>query len=118
VAKKEHEKYKKQVSRQKKKKKEFVVEREQCIHCNEDPCVFTQIEMRLCENDEIYYDREDYENAPILYNSSRRQRAFQYAAFILWEGVNYRRQHYRCVENGVRSLFPPLDGKTMGFKVE
>jgi hypothetical protein len=118
VAKKQHEKYKKQVSRQKETAKEFVVESEQCIHCDKDPCVFTQIEMRLCENDEIYYDGADYEKAPVADNSSRRKRAFQYAAFILWEGVNYRRQHYKCVEDGVRSLFPPLDGKTMGYKEE
>ena len=89
VAKKEHERNKKQVSRQAEKKNEFINEEEQCIHCDEDPCVFTQIEMRLCENDEIYYDVGDYEKAPITYNSSRRKRAFQYAAFILWEGVNY-----------------------------
>jgi hypothetical protein len=25
-----------------------------CIHCDEDPCVFVQIESRLCENDTIY----------------------------------------------------------------
>jgi hypothetical protein len=53
--------------------------------------VFTQIEMRLCENDEIYYNVGDYEKAPITYNSSRRKRTFQYSAFILWEGVNYRK---------------------------
>jgi hypothetical protein len=68
VAKKEHVKYKKQVSRQKEKTKEFVDEREQCIHSDEDPCVFTQIEMRLCKNDEIYYNGGDYEKAPISYN--------------------------------------------------
>jgi hypothetical protein len=118
VAKKEHERNKKQVSRQTEKKNEFINEEEQCIHCDKDPCVFTQIEMRLCENDEIYYDAGEYEKAPINYNSSRRKRAFQYAAFILWEGVNYRKGHYRCVENGVHSLFPPLDGKTMGYKEE
>jgi hypothetical protein len=55
VAKTEHEKYKKQVTRQKEKTKGVVVdEPEQCLHCAEDPCVFNQIEMRLCENDEIY----------------------------------------------------------------
>jgi hypothetical protein len=66
VAKKENEKYKKQVSRQKEMTKEFVDEREQCIHCDEDSCLFTQIEMRLCKNNEIYYDGGDYEKAPIL----------------------------------------------------
>jgi hypothetical protein len=113
VAKTEHEKYKKQVSRQQEKTKEVVDKPEQCIHCDKDPCVFNQIEMRLCKNDEIYFDSGDYEKAPITYNISRRKRAFQYAAIILWEGVNYRKPHYRCVEDGVRALFPPLNDKIM-----
>ena len=87
-----------------------------CNHCEEDPCVFVQIESRLCKNDEIYYDHTDFAKAPVAYNSARRKRAFQYAAFILWEGVNYRKPHYTCVEDGVHSLFPPFDGKVMGFK--
>jgi hypothetical protein len=62
-----------------------------CIHCNEDPCVFVQIEVRLCENDAIYYDEEEYVKDPVAYNSGRRKRAFQYAVFILWEGINYRK---------------------------
>jgi hypothetical protein len=78
-----------------------------CVHCNEDPCVFIQIKSRLCENDTIYYDEEEYENNPAAYNSGRRKRAYQYAAFVLWEGINYRRPHYTCVENGVRALSPP-----------
>ena len=87
-----------------------------CDHCDDDPCVFVQIESRLAENDEIYYDKSEYEKNSNTYNSSRRKRAFQYAAFILWEGINYRRQHYTCVENGVRALYPPFDGKIMGYK--
>ena len=58
----------------------------------------------------------DGHNFHTLHNMVKR--AFQYAAFILWEGVSYRKRYYRCVENGVRSLFPPLDGKTMGYKEE
>jgi hypothetical protein len=87
-----------------------------CIHCDEDPCVFVQIESRLGENDRIHYNEDDFTKAPVAYNSSRRKRAFRYAASILFEGVNYRRQHFTCVENGVRALFPPLDGKIMGYK--
>jgi hypothetical protein len=50
VAKKEHEKFKEQVRGQKEKIIKFVDEQEQCcMHCNEDPCVFNQIEMRLCK---------------------------------------------------------------------
>jgi hypothetical protein len=89
-----------------------------CIHCDEDPCVFIQIESRLWENDTIYYDSYDYEKAPVTYNSGRRKRAYQYAAFVLWEGINHRRPHYKCVENGVPALFPPPDGKIMGYKSE
>jgi hypothetical protein len=87
-----------------------------CIHCDEDPCMFVQIESNLGENDAIYFDEGEYEKNPVTYNSARRKRAFQYAAFILWEGVNYRKQHCSCVEDGVRALFPPFDGKIMGFK--
>jgi hypothetical protein len=116
VAKTEDNEYKEQMKRKKQKVRQLVDGPEHCIHCDEDPCVFVQIEMRLCENDDIYYDGNDYEKAPVAYNSARRKRAFQYAAFILWEGVNYRKPHYKCVEDGVRALFPPLDGKIMGFK--
>jgi hypothetical protein len=87
-----------------------------CTHCNKDPCVFVQIEPPLWENDAIYYDSYEYENAPVSYNSGRRKRAYQYAAFVLWEGINHRRPHYTCVKNGVRAFFPPLDGKIMGYK--
>jgi hypothetical protein len=87
-----------------------------CIHCDEDPCVFLQIESRWCENDTMHYDEDEYANNPVAYNSGRRKQAYQYAAFVLWEGINYRRPHYTCVENGVRALFPPLDGKIMGYK--
>ncbi len=75
-----------------------------------------QIESLLCENDMIYYDSYEYENALVMYNSGRRKRAYQYAAFVLWEGINHRRPHYKYVENGVRALVPPPDGKIMGYK--
>jgi hypothetical protein len=87
-----------------------------CIHCDTDPCVIAQIEARLCENDTIYYDEREYENSPVTYNSGRRKRAYQYAAFVLWEGINYRQPHFTWVKRGVRALFPPLDGKIMGYK--
>ena len=87
-----------------------------CIHCDEDPCLFLQIESRLAENNAIYYDVYDYAKDPVAYNSGRHKRAYQYAAFILWEGINYRKPHYTCVEDGVWALYPPFDGKIMGFK--
>ena len=87
-----------------------------CIHCNDDPCAFLQIKSCLCANDELYFDKEEFENSPVAYNSSRRKRAYQLTAFVLWGGINYRQKHYTCVEIGVRALFPPLDGKVMGFK--
>jgi hypothetical protein len=74
--------------------------------------------LKLCENDAIYYDEGEYGKDPVAYNSARRKRAYQYAAYILWEGINYRKQHYSCVEKGVCALFPPFDGKIMGYKEE
>jgi Fe-S-cluster-containing dehydrogenase component len=59
-AKTEHKTYKKQMKRQKEKVKQLVDGPEQCIHCDKDPCDFIQIEMRLCKNDDIYYDSADY----------------------------------------------------------
>jgi hypothetical protein len=69
-------------------------------------CVFVQIESRLCENDTIYYDSYEYENAPVTYNSGRRKRAYQYAAFVLWEGINHRRPDYKCVEKRCPGTIP------------
>jgi hypothetical protein len=98
------------------RKKKRVTAPDHCIHCDEEPCVFIQIESKLCENDEIYYDKDEYQDNPVAYNSARRKRAYQYAAFLLWEGINYRKPHFTCVEDGVRALFPPFDGKIMGYK--
>mgnify|MGYP002809484209 CR=1 FL=1 len=56
-----------------------------CIHCDEDPCIFVQIESRLFQNDLIYDYENDYANDAVTYNSGRRKRAYQYAAFVLWE---------------------------------
>jgi hypothetical protein len=62
---------KKQVRKQQETTKGVVVdELEQCIHSDEDPCVFNQIEWRLWKNGKIYFDSGDYEKAPITYNSS------------------------------------------------
>jgi hypothetical protein len=98
------------------KKKVKVNAPDHCAYCDEEPCVFIQIESRLCENDSIYYDEDEYQRDPVKYNSGRRKRAYQYAAFILWEGINYRKPHFTCVEDGVRALFPPFDGRIMGYK--
>jgi hypothetical protein len=106
VAKKEHEDDSKtQMKKQRGDEVNKVVDGpDHCIHCDEDPCVFIQIESRLCENDEMYFDEEHYAKDPVSRNSGRRKRAYQYAEFVLWEGINYRKPHYKCVEDGVRSL--------------
>jgi hypothetical protein len=55
----------------------------------------------LWENDKIYFDEDDYDKDPAAYNSGRRKCAYRYAAFVLWEGINYWKPHYGCVEDGV-----------------
>ncbi len=117
VAKKEHEHSKTEMKKRKGQVNRVVDGPDHCIHCDEDPCVFIQVESRLCENDEIYFDEEQYAKDPVSCNSGRRKRAYQYAAFVLWEGINYRKPHYKCVEDGIRALFPPFDGKIMGYKL-
>jgi hypothetical protein len=72
----EHEESKRQ------KKKKGTVKKmrdgpDHCIHCDEDPCLFIQIEPRLWENDEIYFDEGDDDKDPAAYNSGRRKRAYQ-----------------------------------------
>jgi hypothetical protein len=52
----------------------------------------------------------------VVYNSGRHKRAFQYTVFILWEGINYCKPHFACIEDGVCALFPPFNGKIMGYK--
>jgi hypothetical protein len=61
-----------------------------------------KIESRLWENDKIYFDKGDYDKDPAAYNSGRRKRVYQYAVFVLWEGINYRKPPYRCIEDGVQ----------------
>jgi hypothetical protein len=115
VAKMEHEESKRQ-KKNKETVKKMIDGPDHCIHCDEDPCVFIQIESCLWENDKIYFNEEDYNKDPAAYNSGRRKRVYQYTASVLWEGINYRKPHYRCVEDGVRALFPPVERKIMGYK--
>jgi hypothetical protein len=53
VARMEHEETKKQKKKQKKTVNKIIDGPDPCIHCDEDPCVFIQIESRLWENDKI-----------------------------------------------------------------
>jgi hypothetical protein len=87
-----------------------------CILCDEEPCVFVQIESRLGEHDLIYFDKTEFDENSVACNRARRNRAYKYAAYILWERIGYRRPHYKCVETGIRALSPPLDGKITGYK--
>jgi hypothetical protein len=84
VAKREH------VCKLEMKVNEVVDGPDHCIHCDEEPCVFIQIESRLCENDKVYFHEEDYAKDHVAYNSGRRKRAYQHAAFVLWEGISYQ----------------------------
>jgi hypothetical protein len=79
----EQEEEKKQRKLQKGKLDKFVDGPDHCIHCDEELCVFIQIELRLCENDKIYFYETDYDKDHVAYNSSRRKRPYQYTAFIL-----------------------------------
>jgi hypothetical protein len=80
-----------------------------CISCDDDPCAFLQIETRLCDNDDIYFVKKEYEADTEAYNGIRRERAYKYAAYILWGKRGFVGFHYRCVVKGVQSLFPGAD---------
>ena len=93
-----------------------------CIHCDEDPsCVFMHIELHPCENDTLYYNEGEHTKDPVTHNSTRYKYAFQYTAYILcWEGSTPTASHtstsVQFAEDGVGALFPPFDGKIMGYK--
>jgi hypothetical protein len=74
---KKHKEKKEQMRKKREKVKQLEHGPDHCIHCDEDPCVFIQIEMCLCENDDIYYDRDDYEKGAVAYNINRHKRAYQ-----------------------------------------
>jgi hypothetical protein len=57
-------------------KKQKVNGPKHCIHCDEEPCGFIQIGLRLCENDEIYYNKGEYMKDPVAYNSARQKHVF------------------------------------------
>jgi hypothetical protein len=64
-------------------------------------------EQNIADNDSIYNDATKHAENPVVVNSARHKRAYQFTAHLLWEGINYRSQHYPCVEAGMRALFPP-----------
>jgi hypothetical protein len=70
----------------------------------------------LGKKDVIYYDGNEYVKDHVTHNSTRCNPAFHYVTLFLWEGINYHKPLYMCVEDGIFALFPPLDGKIMGFK--
>ena len=65
-----------------------------CIYCDEDPCAFLQIQSDLSDNDDIYYVTGDYEKDPSACNGGRQDRAYKYAAYILWDKRGYEGKHY------------------------
>jgi hypothetical protein len=53
MARTEHDKCKEQMKNQKEYLKKLVDGPDHCIHCDEEPCIFIQIVLRLCESDRI-----------------------------------------------------------------
>jgi hypothetical protein len=74
-------------------------------------CVYAKMTWSIMMRDEGEYSKD-----PVAYNSARRKCVFQYVVFILWVGINYPKSHFTCVEDSLHALFPPFDGKIMGFK--
>jgi hypothetical protein len=102
VAKKAHKNSKTQLKKQKAEGKKVVDRPDHCIHCDKDPCVFIQIESCLGENNKKYFDEDHYAKDPVSCNSGRRKRAYQYTAFVLWEGIDYRKS---LTTNALRTEF-------------
>jgi hypothetical protein len=89
-----------------------------CIVCGCDLCEFQQMEMEILVQDRNHNEDVGWDAGER--NSKRRKRAYKYATKhkfgVLGRGV--RKKLPSCIENGVRSLFPPVDGKIMGFLEE
>jgi hypothetical protein len=87
------------------KKKAKVNGPNHCIHRDEDPCVFIQIELHLAKNNVIYHDKGEYEKDPVAYHSARYKRVFQSTSFVLWKGPDFRQlTFYRIFSFGVVGL--------------
>jgi hypothetical protein len=89
-----------------------------CVVCGCDPCQFIQFETNILEQDRIH--NEDIGMNASERNSRRRKRAYKLVSRLregmLGRGV--RRPLPSCILDGVRSLFPPVDGVVMGFMEE
>jgi hypothetical protein len=89
-----------------------------CIVCGCDPCEFQQMEMEILvrgrnHNEDVGLDAGER-------NSKRRKRAYKYATKHKFGvlGRCVRKKLPSCIEDGVRWLFPTVDGKIMGFLEE
>ena len=89
-----------------------------CEICRQRPCYFLQIKPRIME--------QHIENPPddgldlAARNSASRKKAYKLATMYIHGvlGAGNRMRLPSCVEDGVRALFPPVDGIVMGFREE
>jgi hypothetical protein len=89
-----------------------------CVVCGCDPCQFIQFETNILEQDRIH--NKDVGINASERNSTRRKCAYKLVT-RLREGVlgrGVRKPLPNCILDGVRSLFPPMDGVVMGFMEE
>jgi hypothetical protein len=73
-----------------------------CIVCGCDPCEFQQMEMEI-----LVWDRNHNEDVGL--DAGERK---QHQKTV---GHGVRKKLPSCIEDGVRSLFPAVDGKVMVF---
>jgi hypothetical protein len=100
------------------RKKQRVNVPDHCIHCNEESYVFIQIECQLCENDGIYYDKDEYQNNPVAYNIARHKCARTSIRHSSYGRGSTTASHTSPVLKMafMCTLFPPFDKKIMGYK--
>jgi hypothetical protein len=90
-----------------------------CKFCHQFPCVWTQNEEAVIENDHVLNQIAMLNLPPP--SLVRRQRAFIYIATLVWgrQGYAYRFDLDTCVVNGVRKQWPaPTTGNYNGDGVE
>ena len=92
-----------------------------CRSCRMDPCIFTRLQHDIMLHDSAIntvQNQPSYPMAGVVRNRQRRHRAFRYATYRLYGylGKNNRKRMPRCIEDGIRSLYPAYNGLHVGYK--
>ena len=92
-----------------------------CRVCKLDPCIFTRLESDILAHDTAVNTVNNLPSDPmggVVRNRMRRNRAYHFCAYRLYGylGSGNRKKFPRCIEEGVRCLFPAYNGLHVGYQ--